>query len=315
MTSAPNSATTWPSVTVTVLTWNGDLYLDALLGAVAGQDYPGSFDVLVIDSGSTDDTLAIVGRYPSVRLQEIPNAEFGHGRTRNLAAELATGEIVAYLTHDAVPASPTWLRELVLPMADDARIAAVFGRQTAREGAPPALKYDIRRVFDRQGPRTGITVTWDAGRPISPHELANAGFYSDANSAARRAVLTGAVPYRDVDYAEDQLFGRDLFANGLRKAYAPLALVEHSNDTTLRTFGGRVAADLRGLRSIGTEIAPVSRFHAFKQWVKWVGADSAYILIDPDYNAWHKIRWLLVNPWFHAAKWDAYRRASRAPLE
>jgi rhamnosyltransferase len=311
----PRSPTTWPGVTVTVLTWNGQQYLDALLSAVVGQDYPGSFDVLVIDSGSTDDTLGIVARYPSVRLHEIPNAEFGHGRTRNLAAELSTGEVVAYLTHDSVPASPTWLRELVLPMADDRRIAAVLGRQTARAGAPPALKYDIRRVFDRLGPETGITVTWDTGRPISPGELAVATFYSDANSAARRAVLTKRVPYREVDYAEDQLFGRDLFTRGLRKGYAPHALVEHSNDTTLRTFGSRIAADLRGLRSIGTEIAPVSRFAAFKQWVKWSTADAADILLDRDYSMWQKIRWLLVNPWFQAAKWIAYRRASRAPLE
>lgn len=301
-------------MTVTVLTYDGERYLDRLLTAVEAQDYPGSFDVLVIDSGSTDRTLDIVAAHPAVRVHTIPNEEFGHGRTRDLAARLADGEIVAYLTHDAVPADDTWLRELVLPMADDPRIAAVVGRQAARPGAPPVLKYDIQRVFERMGPETGITVTWDTGRLVDDRQRAAAAFYSDANAAARRDVLTGPVPYRDVDYAEDQVFGRDLLAAGLRKAYAPRALVEHSNDTTLRTFGARIAADLRGLRSIGTEIAPVSRSAAVKQWVKWSTADAAAILLDREYGAAGRLRWLLVNPWYHAAKWSAYRRASRAPL-
>jgi len=303
-----------PPVTVSVLTYNGEQYLDALLTAVESQQYAGPVDLLVIDSGSTDRTLEIVAAHPAVRLHSIPNSEFGHGATRNLAAQLATGEYVVYLTHDAVPASDRWLAEIVAPMIDDERIAAVVGRQVARRGAPPVLKYDIQRVFERMGPDYGITVVWDTGRPVTEGERAAAAFYSDANSAARRSVLLGEVPYREVDYAEDQVFGRDLFDRGLRKAYAPQAAVEHSNDTTLRTFGSRIAADLMGLRSIGTEIAPVSRLAAVKQWVKWSSADAAYILIDPEYSAGRRLYWLVVNPWYHAAKWSAYRRASRASL-
>lgn len=303
-----------PSVTVAVLTFNGEQYLDALLAAVESQRYDGEVDVLVIDSGSTDRTLEIIAAHPVARLHSIPNSEFGHGTTRNLAAQLATGEFVAYLTHDAVPASDRWLGELIAPMADDERIAAVVGKQVARRSAPPVLKYDIRRVFERMGPDYGITVVWDTGRAVSEGERAAAAFYSDANSAARRSVLTGPVPYRDVAYAEDQLFGRDVFDGGLRKAYAPQAAVEHSNDTTLATFGSRIAADLTGLRQIGTEIAPVSWLAAVKQWVKWTAADAAYILIDPDYSIGSRLYWLIVNPWYHAAKWSAYRRASRAGL-
>lgn len=302
---------TWPSVTVAVLTWNGETYLDALLTAVETQDYPGEVEVLVIDSGSTDGTLGILARHPRVRLHEIPNTEFGHGRTRDLAARLATGDVVAYLTHDAVPMSNRWLRELVLPLADDERIAAVVGRQVARPGAPPAVKYDIRRVFDRLGPLTGITVTWDAGSGWTDGELALAAFHSDVNGAARRDVLTGSVPYRDVDYAEDQLLGRDLLAAGWRKAYAPRAVVEHSNDTTLRTFGDRVAADVRGMRMSGAPVAPLGRIGAFLRWVRWSAADAVDILGDPEYGVGRKIRWLLVNPWYQAVKWSAYARASR----
>lgn len=303
-----------PSVTVAILTWNGEQYLGEILNALERQSYAGETEVLVVDSGSTDRSLAIVAEHPAVRLHQIPNSEFGHGRTRNLAAQLAAGDIVAYLTHDAVPADENWLSEIVAPFADDERVSAVVGRQIARPSAPPILKYDIHRVFERLGPEYGLTVVWDTGRPLSEMERNAATFYSDANSAARRAVLTGPVPYQDVDYAEDQVFGRDLFDRGHRRAYAPRAAVQHSNDTTLRTFGSRIAADLMGLRRIGTAVTPVSRLAAAKQVVKWSTADAAAILIDDDYTPARRLYWLLVNPWYHVAKWSAYRRASRAAL-
>lgn len=311
---ANSGASALPSATVTILTWNGEAYIGAILSALETQRFDGVFDVLVIDSGSTDTTLDIVAHYPSVRVHQIPNSEFGHGRTRNLAAELATGDIVVYLTHDAVPATEHWLAEMIAPFADDERIAAVLGKQVARPSAPPVLKYDIQRVFERQGPDTGMTVTFKTARELSEVERNAAAFYSDANSAARRSILTGPVPYRDVDYAEDQVFGRDLFEAGYRKAYAARAVVEHSNDTTLRTFGSRIAADMNGLRKIGTPMPRVSLATAVKQWTKWSLMDALTIMGDADFSARTKLYWLIVNPWYHATKWRAYRRATNASL-
>jgi rhamnosyltransferase len=299
---------------VSILTYNGEQYLDEILAALQVQKYDGVFDILVVDSGSTDSTLQIVARYPAVRLHRIQNSEFGHGKTRNLVAQLATGDIVAYLTHDAVPAHDRWLAELAAPFADDQRITAVVGKQVARRGAAPVLKYDIQRVFESLGPDYGITLVWDTGYPLGEGERVAATFYSDANSAARRDVLLGPVPYRDVSYAEDQVFGRDLFDRGFRKVYAPRAVVEHSNDTTLATFGKRIEADMVGLREIGTVVDPVSRLTAVKQFVKWSAADAAFILVDKEYGAGRKLYWLLVNPWYHAAKWRAYRRATVRPV-
>jgi glycosyltransferase involved in cell wall biosynthesis len=92
-----------PRVTVTVLTFNRDRFIDAILTAVEAQTYDGDVDILVVDSGSTEDTLSIVASHSAVRLHAIPNSEFGHGKTRNLAAHLAASEVVAYLTHDAAP--------------------------------------------------------------------------------------------------------------------------------------------------------------------------------------------------------------------
>lgn len=303
---------TAPSVTVAVLTYDGERYLDALLTAVERQDYPGAVEVLVIDSGSTDATLAIIASHPGVRLHQIPNSEFGHGRTRGLAAQLATGDIVAYLTHDAVPATEGWLSGLLEPLLDDPRIVAVLGKQIPRPDAPPVLKYDIRRVFERLGPDFGYHVVYDDGTLSDDGARNAAAFYSDANSAARRSVLTGPVPYRDVPYAEDQQFGRDVLDAGMRKAYAPRGAVLHSNDVSFGTLPARIAADLTGLRSIGRHVPVVRRRHAIAQAVRWSYLDAPRIVADGEYSGARRIGWLFANPWWQVRKWLAYARASRA---
>jgi len=305
---------TAPSVTVAILTWNGEKYLDAILNAVEVQQYAGVVEILVIDSGSTDRTLEIVHGHPGVLLREIPNSEFGHGKTRQLAAQLATGEFVVYLTHDAVPMHEHWLEAIVRPMADDPRISAVMGKQVARPGCFPMLKYEIASVFKGMGPDFGTTVFYDNGSLDNDALRAGATFYSDANSAARRSVLLGDVPYRDVDYAEDQVLGRDLIAAGHRKAYAPQAVVEHSNDLTLRESGVRTQEEVLGLRRIGTPIAPLSRGAVVRLAVRGALIDSARILTDRDFSRAQRLRWFFVNPAFHIVKWTNYRTATRVTL-
>ena len=179
-------------VSVVILTYNGEQHIDEILSSLTNQRYEGTYEILVIDSGSTDSTLDIVATYPSVRLHQIPNSEFGHGKTRNLGAHLAKGRIVAYLTHDATPASDRWLHEITAPFAISERIVAVMGSQIPRPDAFPLLRYEIKGVFGGFGPGFGTTLFYDDDF-IQDEGVRNAvTFYSDVNSAARKDVLTGA---------------------------------------------------------------------------------------------------------------------------
>jgi GT2 family glycosyltransferase len=93
-----------PRVSVVVCTHNGSSTLDDCLQGLSALDYP-SYEVIVVDDGSTDDSAAIAGRY-GVRV--IRTGHQGLASARNTGLAAATGEIVAYIDDDACP-DPDWL--------------------------------------------------------------------------------------------------------------------------------------------------------------------------------------------------------------
>ena len=98
-----------PRVSVLLVTKNAERYLDEVLDRIGQQR--GCFqldEIIAVDSGSRDRTLAILEAH-AVRVIRIPPQEFGHGKTRNLAASHAQGDYLVFLTQDATPADADWL--------------------------------------------------------------------------------------------------------------------------------------------------------------------------------------------------------------
>lgn len=127
--SADNSAqareVTPTKASVVFLTKNGGKKLKESLDAVFSQVVSFSFEVVIVDSGSTDETLDIVKNYP-VKLFTIPPEKFNFGLTRDYGFQVARGEIVIAISQDAVPADRDWLSNMVEPF-NDGNIAVVQG--------------------------------------------------------------------------------------------------------------------------------------------------------------------------------------------
>jgi GT2 family glycosyltransferase len=108
-----------PRVSVVVCAYNAERIMDACLESLRTLNYP-DYEVIVVNDGSTDATLAITKRHKAVydaapdgpRLVVITQENMGLSIARNVGAEAATGEIVAYTDSDCVP-DPDWLAFLV----------------------------------------------------------------------------------------------------------------------------------------------------------------------------------------------------------
>ena len=301
------------AVTVIVPTFNGDAYLAEALDAVRAQRFDGTVEVLVVDSGSTDGTLDIIAARSWVRLHTIPNSEFGHGRTRNLAARMARGRIVVFITQDAIPAHDRWLEELVAPLSGGA--VASTGLQIPRASCFPMLKYEINGVFRNQGPADRVSFVRKGDHEPVGRELDEMTFYSDVNAATTREFLVDVIPYRDVPYSEDFAFAKDLILAGYTKAYTPRGSVIHSNDLTLREYGKRFYEEVVARRRVGHVLPPLTRGRQIVRFGYGVLGDSGRIIADRDYGPIATIGWLVRNPAYHLAKWRAMYRATHVDLD
>src|SRR5262245_61169591 len=103
----------------------------ACLEAVHRQEVDGGFEVICIDSGSTDATLRHCREF-GVRLLQIDKRDFNHGLTRNRAIAVSVGEFVALLSQDAVPLGNDWLQKLVAAVGLTPRAAGAYGSQVVR---------------------------------------------------------------------------------------------------------------------------------------------------------------------------------------
>src|ERR1700704_92514 len=102
----------YPRVSVVVCAYNAERTMEACLASLETLAYP-DYEVIVVNDGSKDRTLEISERFPFCRIISQPNK--GLSVARNVGAEAATGEIVAYTDSDCV-ADPDWLTYLVARM-------------------------------------------------------------------------------------------------------------------------------------------------------------------------------------------------------
>jgi glycosyltransferase involved in cell wall biosynthesis len=216
-----------------------------LLAAVRSQRTDAEVEIVVVDSGSSDDSVE-AARAHGATVEEIPRAAFSHGGTRNRLMELASGDVVAFLTQDALPAGDGWLDALAggFALADD--VGLVCGPQRPRQDASPMVRHELDGFFARFGDAPRVDRGADG--------LGPATFFSSANGAVARWAWE-RVPFRTVAYAEDHYLAADMLRAGLAKAYVPDAAVVHSHEY----------AGLGWLRRSYTEFSALHDVHGLRE--------------------------------------------------
>lgn len=212
-------------LSIVILTKNGgELFKDVLTGLFACDGILDT-ELLIIDSGSIDNTLEYAANYPQVRIHRIQPSEFGHGKTRNLGAGMTTRPIIVYLVQDATPATPDFLARLATPLVEEG-FAGVFGRQL-----PRPWTNEIERVFlNRTYPDQREVRAHSDGRRLGIRSF----FFSNVCSAMRRDVWE-SIPFDEsVIMSEDQLWAKQVVLAGERILYEPRAMVFHSHNYKLK---------------------------------------------------------------------------------
>jgi GT2 family glycosyltransferase len=194
------------TVSVVIPTRNAGPEFARVLAAIRAQDGVGSLELVVVDSGSTDRTLELAER-AGARIVQIAPHEFGHGRTRNLGVQTATGELLVMMVQDAFLLGRGALRVMRDRLDVDERLGGVSARQVARTDADLfgafgvwAHWHTITRARASVGPGR---VDLDALDPVQRRALAP---LDDVCCMMRRSMWE-QFGYADVEFAEDLELG------------------------------------------------------------------------------------------------------------
>jgi len=235
------------SVSVLMPTWQGREFLERALEALSRQKLDLPWDFLAIDSGSTDGTWELLGRYErsspvTFRRERIHPVEFDHGDTRNLLATRTSGDLLVYLTQDAIPTSDRWLAQLAKNF-DDVRVGAAYCRNVPRAEADPLTKlFSANDPGYSAGRRETRVDDPAAYARMSPYEKRILYNFNDVASAIRRE-LWELHPFPRTSFGEDVLMARALLEAGFTVVYDDAATVEHSHDYTPEETRSRARID------------------------------------------------------------------------
>lgn len=285
-------------ISVFIPTYNGGPYIKDAIDAIFNQTLPANYklELIIIDSGSRDNTVEIIKSYGSkINFLEIPNKEYGHGRTRQRAAEMAMGEYILFLSQDATPHSERWLINMIEPFLISDKIGCVFGRQIPRPFSVPTIKREVATVFGGIGAPDSIIIHRNKSLVDSKTTNGLNTFFSDVNSAVRKDLIT-KIPFRDVKYAEDQALAEDTQKAGYLKVYTPIGAVWHSNEYTAKEYYHRKFDEYLGLQESTDIQLKKSLKSLLFGWIKPSVADWKFTYRDGEYNKRAKIKFAALVP-------------------
>jgi len=198
------------TTSIVIRAFNEGWHLPRLLEGLRQQTLQ-DVEVILVDSGSTDETVAIATSY-GARVVHIPPQEFTFGRSLNLGVQAATGELVVIASAHIYPVYPDWLERLVEPF-QEAQVALSYGKQRGME----TTKFSEQQIFALWFP--------EQSQPRQAHPFCN-----NANACIRRAVWQEQPYDETLTGLEDLAWAKWALGQGHGIAYVAEAEIIHIHD-------------------------------------------------------------------------------------
>ncbi len=223
-------------VSIIIRTLNEERYLDELLCAINSQKLNGfSCEIVVVDSGSIDNTLKIAKRH-GARITYIDKQDFTFGRSLNIGCEFANGEYLVFISGHCIPVDQNWLNSLVVPLIQN-KCDYSYGRQIGRD----TTKFSEMQVFDKYFP--------------NKTRMPQSGFFcNNANAAISRRVWSKFRFDEDLTGLEDMFIAKQIYQDKGSIGYISDSVVYHIHDETWAQVKTRYEREAVALQKIMPEI-------------------------------------------------------------
>jgi glycosyltransferase involved in cell wall biosynthesis len=210
-----------PRASIIIRCFNEREHIGKLLHGIYQQTMD-DFEVILVDSGSTDGTLEVAKEYPIDDIVYIAPTEFSFGRALNYGCDAASGKFCVFASAHVYPTRSDWLETLLGPFEEDDNRALVYGKQRGNH----TTKFSEKRVFRRWFPNE------DIDRQSSP-------FCNNANAAIRRELWEEYKYDESLTGLEDLDWASRVQADGYDISYVSDAEIIHVHDETVRQVYNR----------------------------------------------------------------------------
>ncbi len=234
------------SISILMPVKNGMRWLPDVLKGIRSQTVR-PVEMIAVDSGSTDGSPEFLDSNGFI-VRKISPQQYGHGKTRNMLASMASGDIYVFLNQDAIPADSNWLSKLIKGLNHAPDIVGACSLEVNRDLGKNCGNSTL--VFRSLSPEQGI---W-----VQPHY--DPAVYSKLDSMGKRylfpfSTISAAVkadyfcqsPFSiDVYYGEDLYWAVSAYKRGYRIACVSSSQVFHwhSNRSMLSFLSGGIADGL-----------------------------------------------------------------------
>lgn len=224
-----------PVISIIIRTLNEERYLGELLKSINNQQVSFGFEVILIDSGSDDNTIPIAKSY-SCRILHISRQDFSFGRSLNRACAQSFGSYLVFISGHCIPCGTDWLENLVQPLADGS-VQYTYGRQLGGRNT----YWSECQIFSKYF-------------PISS-SIPQQGFYcNNANSAIVASVWDKYKFDEDLTGLEDLHLAKRLIRDGGSIGYVATAPVFHIHHETWKQVKRRFEREALALQQICPEV-------------------------------------------------------------
>lgn len=223
-------------ISIIIRTLNEEKYLSELLTKIGSQMIQGfEIETIIIDSGSTDNTLRIAKDY-NCRITYIEKKDFTFGRSLNMGAVFSRGDILVFISGHCIPKDENWLINLIYPIFEK-KVGYTYGMQEGRD----TTKFSERILFSKYFPE----------ETKNPQQ----GFFcNNANSAIDREVWNKYKFDEEVTGLEDMELAKRYSEDGGKIAYIAEAAIYHIHDETWTQTRRRYERESIALKKIMPEI-------------------------------------------------------------
>ena len=222
-----------PAVSIIIRCYNEEKHIGRLLSGILAQNRS-DHEIILVDSGSDDATLAIASNYP-VKIIRIDPEKFSFGYSLNKGCENSSGKYLVFASAHVYPVYRDWLDKLLQPF-ENKKIALCYGKQRGND----QTQYSERQVFHK----------WFPGHSCLIQE---GPFCNNANAAIRREVWERKKYNERLTGLEELDWAKRVMDSGYGISYVAEAEVIHIHEESMKNIFNRYRREAIALKQIFPE--------------------------------------------------------------